>query len=277
MLHGQLQIGPAVLFPALFVAASIFAVHKGLRPHPALKAYVAAFDPDKPAMPPDTFYFIPSTPWMSAPAEVSHIIVLGADPNRQQAFVYFEIFNIACVGVVLPFSGAAEVRASYALDVLSGAEIDANVDYQSLLSIPWSATHTLGDPGLYELTQKRMNRLKGVAREREWSVQVGQIIERGLSRPDGGRILPENLASLVGEVGTFVEIQWRRPGTTTAAMNDDLNHFDGLCSALSAHIPFWTRCRYRLLIRPHREMLAKAITERGAANGKSPSDASAVE
>jgi hypothetical protein len=267
MLHGQLQIGPAVLFPAVFVAASVFATYRGLPPHPELKTYVQAFDPDKPAMPPDTFYFLPSAGWVSAPAEVSHIIALVADPKRLQALVYFEIFNLACVAVVLPYDGTTEVHASYALDVLSGTEVAAQVDYQAVLAASWSATHRLGDPALYRFTQERMHRLMQIARHREWSVQIGEIVGTGLGPADGAPILPAHLAKLVGEIAAFVVLQWKRPGTTTATMEDDLNRFDGLCAALSKHLPFWMRCRYRSLARPHRGMLAKKIRELSASGG----------
>ena len=45
VLRGQLQIGPGVVFPAVFVAASVFAAHHGFDPHPRLRAYVSGFDP----------------------------------------------------------------------------------------------------------------------------------------------------------------------------------------------------------------------------------------
>lgn len=64
--HHQLEIGPGVVFPALFVAASVFAVHHGLPAHPEFKRYVDAFDPNNATLPPNTFYFIPDEKWMLA-------------------------------------------------------------------------------------------------------------------------------------------------------------------------------------------------------------------
>lgn len=163
MLHGQLQIGPSVVFPALYGSASIFAVHCGHAPHPTLRDYIDRFDPDHPEMPPDTFYFNPPQPWISASGEVTHIVALIASAKRQEMLVYIELFNAVTVGVLLPYVGTEDARATYAVDVLTGAEVQAVIIEEALMGVPWQATHKLGDADLYRFTEERIGHLIGLS------------------------------------------------------------------------------------------------------------------
>ena len=159
MLHHQYQIGPRVVFPAAFVAASIFAVYNGQNPHPQLKTYVASFDPENPTMPPDTFYFMPKQRWVTAPGEVTHILALAGDSTSGQLLAYIELFNLACVAVLLPFTGSSDIRQTYAVDVLSGKQSAASIDEAALKTTPWVATHQNGDESLLAFTKARFDQL----------------------------------------------------------------------------------------------------------------------
>jgi hypothetical protein len=76
-------------------------------------------------MPPDTFYFIAQQPWISAPGEATHIVALLASVARKQMLVYFELFNAVRVATLLPYNGTEDGRATYAVDLLTGAEVQA--------------------------------------------------------------------------------------------------------------------------------------------------------
>ena len=172
MLKNQLQIGPRVTFPALFASASIFAVYHGYSPHPELRKFIARFDPDEPEMPPDTFYFNPSRSWISAPGEVTHTVALLGSAERQEMLVYFELFNALAVAVLLPYAGSEDAHATYAVDVLTGAEVQASIDKEAMREVPWRATHKLGDAELYRFFQERIGRLIGLSQDRALRAEI---------------------------------------------------------------------------------------------------------
>ncbi|MBZ9647099.1 HNH endonuclease, partial [Sphingobium sp. 3R8] len=146
-LRGQLQIGPAVTFPAAFVAASIFAAHRSFEPHPQLRSYTCALKPlpDPVPLPPNTFLWHQPR-WFEVDAQVSHVLALIGDPVTGRMLAFVEYFNIASVAVVLPFSGSTAVRETYAVDVLTGNEAKVTIDEKALAALPWSASHDLAAP-----------------------------------------------------------------------------------------------------------------------------------
>jgi hypothetical protein len=258
MLHHQLQIGPAVVFPAAFVAASIFAAHHGQKPHPQLKAYVASFDPDLPSLPPDSFYFMPPKRWITAPAEVTHILALAGDAATGRMLAYVELFNLDCVGVLLPFEGDHDFRAAYAIDVLAGKQVTAQIDEAALKSVPWAATHQLGDASLFAFPGNRLGELTRLAQQREWDANIEQMVTRAFGPADGRRLMPRDYANLIGEVVDFMKNLWKQPAFVPAVRQEQLPRFDAFCSQFESRLPFFARCRFRHLIAPHRAALAEA-------------------
>jgi hypothetical protein len=200
MLHHQLQFGPNAVFPAIFVAASIFAASHGHKPHPQLKTYVRSFDADHPALPPDTFYFMPAKRWISTSAEVAHIFTLIGDAAAGRMLVYVELFSFVCIGVLLPFDGTQDVCETYAVDVLTGQEVPVSIDQGVVRSIPWAATHQLGDASLLAFTKTKLEELVRLAQRREWTAVLDQIINRAFGPANGRRLMPRDYAKLIGEV-----------------------------------------------------------------------------
>ena len=258
MLHGQLQIGPRVVFPALFASASIFAVHHGHQPHPQLRDFVARFDPDKPVMPPDTFYFIPALPWISAPGEVTHIVALLTSAEREEMLVYLELFNAAQVAVRLPYAGSEESEDDcviYAVDVLTGTEVQARIDEKAIRDLPWRATHELGDAELYQFTQERIGRLIGLSQKRAWNAEVEALKTRAFGTGEDRPLTPKDLVTGIAEVVEFLLLEWRRPLIALERIEEGLCGFDRLCSEFERMIATPDREAFRALIAPHRQRL----------------------
>jgi hypothetical protein len=166
MLHTQLEIGPRRVFPATFVAASIFAAYHELAPHADLKQYVSSFDIQSPRMPPDTFYWIPPQPIFRAGGEITHILALMGDAKRKKLLVYAELFNIHSIAVLLPFDADTDIRKTYGVDILKGQNIDVLIDEKMFAELDWTETHRLGHAALYKLTEQRIRRLVGIAQDR---------------------------------------------------------------------------------------------------------------
>jgi hypothetical protein len=206
MLGTQLQVGPSVIFPAAFAAASIFAVYNGLPGHPQLKEYVSDLDPDMipVLLPPDTFYWYPPVDALSSStADVTHLVALIANAERAEALVYIEYFNISCVGVRLPYYGNDDRIFSDAVDVLTGNEVAANVDLNKIFSIPWSATHMVGDATLYEETTQRTGRIVGLAQQRNQKAAVGNIVNEVLGPADGRPFTEHDINRLGAKLAEF--------------------------------------------------------------------------
>lgn len=230
LLDGQLQIGFRVVFPALFVSASIFATHYKHAPHPLLRDYVARFDPDQPEMPPDTFYFMPQRPWISAPGEATHIVALLASVERKEMLVYFELFNAVPVAVLLPYNGTENARATYAVDVLTGTEVPAQINEEAIKGVAWRATHMLCEAEVYRFTQEKISRLMGMALER---AELEALKARAFGTDDDGPLTAQRLVSSVGEIAEFVLLRWLRPGTTVSRMEQEFRSLQDFSSALA--------------------------------------------
>jgi hypothetical protein len=212
-LHGQLQIGPVVTFPAAFAAASIFAVHHGLAPHPDLKTYVASLDPedDERPMPPDTFYWHAARDWFETEAEVSHILALIGDAAAGRMLAYIEYFNVACIAVVLPYAGDFDLRATHAVDVLEGREAPVRLNEAVLAAMPWSATHMLGDRAHYADVTRRMNRVLEIVQRGGRHRAIEDIFNKTVGPVDGRMLTDEEKQALASKLAEFVAEQIRRP------------------------------------------------------------------
>ncbi len=262
MLHGQLQIGPRVVFPALFVSASIFPVHHGHAPHPILRDYVGHFDPEQPKMPPDTFYFIPPRPWISAPGEVTHIAALLASAERQEMLVYFELFNAVPVGVLLPYAGAENARATYAVNVLTGAEEQAKIVEEALVGVPWQATHKLGDADLYRFKQERIGRLIGLSQERAFNAEVDALMTLAFGKGPDRPLTPTDLAKGIAELVDHTLLEWQRPRITPAIMEEQLRRFDEMAGDFEQAVPAPALPPFRALIGEFRGRLTSEIARK---------------
>lgn len=262
MLHSQMQIGPRVVFPALFVSASIFAVHHGHAPHPTLRDYVDRFDPSHPEMPPGTFYFIPPRPWISASGEVTHIVALLASAKRQEMLVYIELFNAVPVGVLLPYAGTEDARATYAIDVLTGVEVQAAITEEALAGVSWQATHMLGDAELYRFTEERIGRLIGLSQERAFNAEAEALMTRAFGKGEDRPLTPTDLAKGIAELVDHTLLQWQRPTITPAIMEEQLQRFDEMVNDLEPAFPAPALPAYRALMREFRMRLTSEIASK---------------
>lgn len=267
MLRGQLQIGPRVVFPALFVSASIFAVHQGYPPHPILRDYVSRFDPDDPEMPPGTFYFIPPRPWISAPGEVTHIVALLASADRQEMLVYFELFNAAPVGILLPYAGTEDARATYAVDVLTGAEVQAVIDEEALADVPWQATHQLGEADFYSFTQERIGHVIGVSQERAFNASTDALMTTAFGKGSDRSLTPPELTKGIAALVDHTLLEWQRPTMTLTIMEEQLQRFSELAVDFERAFPGPLLPPFRALMNHFREHLTSAIACKRSATG----------
>ncbi len=210
-------------------------------------------------MPPGTFYFIPRRPWISALGQVTHIVAILASAERQEMLVYFELFNAAPVGVLLPYAGTKDVRATYAVDVLTGAEVPAVIDAEAIRGVPWQATHKLADTELDRFTQERIGRLIGLSQEQSWNAEVEALMTRAFGTSGDRPLATTDLVNGVGELVEFILLEWKRPLVTLPLMEEQLRGFDRLCSNFEKAVPSPGRPAFRVLIALHRKQLASAI------------------
>jgi hypothetical protein len=209
--------------------------------------------------PPDTFYFMPAKRWISTSAEVAHIVTLIGDAAAGRMLVYVELFSFVCIGVLLPFDGTQDVCETYAVDVLTGQEVPVSIDQGVVRSIPWAATHQLGDASLLAFTKTKLEELVRLAQRREWTAVLDQIINRAFGPANGRRLMPRDYAKLIGEVVQSTITQWKHPAIDPAARQQQLLQFDALCAQFQGRLPFFARCWFRHLIARHRATLAKAV------------------
>ena len=212
MVGVQLQIGPAVVFPAAFAAASIFATFCKLQAHPDLQIYIANFDPlmIPPTLPPATFYWYPPEGFFDAQTtQVAHVIVLITDRLRKQALFHINYFDIACIAVLLPYDGDEDLAFSYAIDVTSGKQFEPVFDETKVRLASWAATHTVGESSLYEVTQARASRVIGISQERARSAAVGKIVDETLGPPDGRPLTQQDLDQLASRLTALIARQLR--------------------------------------------------------------------
>ncbi len=204
MVGTQVQIGPIVLFPAVFVMGSVYAAHHELAAHPNFRDYVKAVDLGAPNLPPETFYWMPPQQWFRVDGtEVSHILALCSDAKRRQAFFYAELFNLPGVAVILPYDGTDDICHSYGLDVISGKPLNVHIDEGMLRSLDWKPTHQLGESSLYKEMQERMGKIMSVVVERSRSHEISRIVKEVLGPPDGRPFTKEDAQILSRRIADF--------------------------------------------------------------------------
>lgn len=237
MLRSQLEIGPRRTFPALFVAASVFAASKGLACHPALRNYVEAFEVSQPSLPPDTFNFYSTEPWAVAPGEVTHKVILVGDPARGLALVFFELFNILEIAVTLPFTGS-EVRVeTYGVDILTGAEAQVDVDVAAILSRQWEVTHDL-EPRLWKIMEERVGRVVGIAQRRAADAIVRRdVAEFDASLTVAGPVTATSLLKALQVPTNFLEMEFRRPNMQPEEARRMVAEFAAMVGKMGALLP----------------------------------------
>lgn len=207
-LHKQLQIGPNVVFPAAFVAASIFAAHHKQARHPLFQSYVQGLDAEADrstiAMPPDTFYWHTDEAWASIDAEVAHVVAFVGDAARQQAICCVDYFGVASVATVLPYAAATDFTSVYAVDVIEGGEAAATINAGVFANSPWRATHHLGDAALYTDVTDRFNRFMAIAQGRARSHALDALIEETLGPADGRPLTEDDIDKLSNKLASFI-------------------------------------------------------------------------
>ncbi len=236
-LRSKLEIGPRRTFPALFVAASVFSVSKGLPAHPGLRNYVRTFDVNELAQPPDTFNFYSARPWATAPGEVTHKVVLVADPERGRSLVFFELFNLLEIAVTLPFAGRRVRVETYGVDVLTGAEVPVTVDVNAILTRSWEASHDL-DPTLWKIIEDRLGRIVGIAQRRGTDDLIRQELEEVEARLKGDGPLSARSLLRALEVPTeYLEIELQRPGMTPERGREMAEGYAAMLGSTAALLP----------------------------------------
>ena len=212
MLGARLQIGPIVLFPAVFVMASVYAAHCKLAVHPTFKDYVESFDIAAPSLPPDTFHWLAPQQWFRVDGnEVSHIIALCRDAHRRQALFYAELFNLVGVAVTLPYCGTENICSSYGVDVITGKPIDVHIDEAAVRSLEWKPSHQLGEISLNQQLQARMEKLMSTVFDRSRRREVSRIAQEVLGPPDGRPLTKEDITILSRRIAEFaVQTLFRR-------------------------------------------------------------------
>lgn len=187
-LNFSFDVGPGVTFPAAFAAASIFSVYSGLDQHPLLKSYIDNFDPEMTPspLPPDTFFWYPTEGIIHKDiSKVSHTIILLSDSIAKKSFIFIEYFDIICIGVIVPYDGAKNISNSYSVNVLDGKHYTPSFDEAKFRSEPWSASHQLGDPKLFEILQHRTSRVAEIGQQRARSAEIGRILSETIPIKDG--------------------------------------------------------------------------------------------
>lgn len=190
MLHQRLNLGPNIFFPASFIMASLFSVANGLSSHPGFTDFVYSFDEttllsdenisvNKATMPPDTFYWASSDNWFSVDAEISHVLVLFSDPQRQLTLFFVELFNLPGVAVLLPYSGSDENLYSHGINVVTGETANLDIDKKKLKSLKWETTHpwVLGElDGFFKLAQERVSKIIEYSQQRSHRHEIDKKI-----------------------------------------------------------------------------------------------------
>jgi hypothetical protein len=211
-LSARIQIGPISIFPAVFGMAAVYAAHCGLSPHPEFTTYVGTVQPlgtntkiedcslGQAPLPPDTFYWMPSPNPIERSESVTHILLLVADPDRKEALIYVELFNLVCVGVRIPFFGNELMVHRYGIDIVTGKEFDPKIDVPSIRTLPWAATHQFGDAALIKKTIARMNHLLHVAHNRSRELELTKIVSEELGEVDGRPVTAEQINRIVERV-----------------------------------------------------------------------------
>ncbi|OMP69018.1 hypothetical protein BV900_27320 [Agrobacterium tumefaciens] len=264
--HLQLQCGPGVVFPALFVAASVFAVHNSVDPHPALRLYVDGFNPAQPALPPDTFYFIPERQWIRAMMEAGHVIGLVACPTRRQILVSIDIFNCTPVGIVLPYGGSVPFQASYGIDVTTGKEVPVEIDTTVIHELPWMATHALADQSLRDQFAAGVSRIVSLSYRRIIAKEISDALARAV--PDDGdrEVTDADLVAVAKEFAAIIIRRLTMPSASYVHAEKSLETFDDLSVKLEGFAQDRTRLKNR--IRPLREQFVDIVNSARKAAGQ---------
>lgn len=255
--HHQMQCGPGVVFPALFVAASVFAAHNGLAPHPALKSYVDGFNPAQPALPPDTFYFIPERQFIRARMEAGHIIGLVACPTRKQVLVSIDIFNCTPVGIVLPYGGSVPLQASYGIDVTTGMEVPIEIDTTIIHNLPWTATHTLADQSLRNHFAAGISRLVSLSYQRINAKEISDALSRALPGDSDREVTDDDLVAVAREIASIIVRRLTMPSASYLHAEKSLETFDNLSANLEGIAQ--DKERFKNRIRPLRDQFVDIV------------------
>lgn len=249
--HHRLQCGPGVVFPGLFVAASVFSVHSGLAPHPELRNYVNSFTPEQPVLPPGTFYFLPDRQWIKAEMEAGHIIGLVACPIRKQILVSVDIFNCMPVGILLPYDGSGRLQASYGVDVTTGKEVPIEID-AAIYDFTWEQTHRLEDQSLRDHFSSGISRLIALS--------------RAISGDGDREVTDDDLAAIAIEISELLLKRLTMPSASYAHAEKSLETFDDLSTKLEGFAQDGVKLRNRM--RPLRNQFVDIVASARQASGR---------
>lgn len=201
-LCGDVVSGPAIEFPAAFAMAALFSAFNGLNVHSEFSEYFYDFDKSKHSfrLPPDTFYFIHETKWMSLSAQIGHCLFLYGDPERQKSIFVCRLFELLDIAVIAPFNGNTPVSATYGVDILEGKEVEVMLDLQALRSFDWSETHRIGDSSLLSIIQQRNDALMKLAGRRQFYLASKSIFDKYIGGADEICLTRAGLSALYSDL-----------------------------------------------------------------------------
>lgn len=185
-LSSKFECGPALEFPAAFAMAALFSAFNGLSVHSEFPKYLVDLDErtHSSRLPPDTFYFVHETSWMSLEAQIRHCLFLYGDPERQKSIFVCRLFELLDIAVIAPFKGKMPVCKSYGVDILEGREVEVKLDLQALSSFDWSETHSIGDASLLSMMHQRTNSLMQLAGRRQFYFALQAIFDKYIGDTD---------------------------------------------------------------------------------------------
>lgn len=235
-IKSSVHFGPATVFPAVFTGASIYAAALNQPIHPEFVDYVGRFNPEKPELPPGTFYFAREDGWIQSQGDVSHTVAYFGDPDRKQALVYVEIFNSAGVAVLLPYQGRETKIEARSVDVLNGIEGTPEFDTSRILAAKWEATHKFPEPAIQELLRKKLERVVGIGAVRAHAVAEEKVREdlglNGELPRDGS-----GMSKLLAGLSEHTKLMWKRPTSTSEDRLSNLRQFTMVCANLRLCVP----------------------------------------
>lgn len=195
-LRGQLKLGDAYTFPAIFGMAAIYAAHCGVSPHPEFKNYVDSFPDDgkeileslegRIPIPPDTFYWMPNVSPFEESEGVTHRIFLATHPEKGVAFFHVELFNLIRVGVKIPYAGEARSVWSYGVDVLTGVAFDPTPKEAVIYGTEWVETHQMTDESWLTELLRGLSHMLLLVQFRSLEQEFRRILREELANKEGG-------------------------------------------------------------------------------------------
>jgi hypothetical protein len=192
---------------------------------------------------------------------MTHIVALRGDPSSGKLFVCIRLFGVMSVAVTWSCAEMPDRTESYAVDVLTGKEVSANVDVAMLGTTPWQATHQNGDPDLRRTITTGIEGLLTIARDRMFQAEVAALFERAMGPDETKPVTSDDIRRVVEEMTSFVLHEWERPTTTMEHRRDDVAGFDALCRKLERFVRPSERNAYGTTVQSERRRMEESLAQ----------------